>query len=191
LGGLADSGAVALNAVGDNISAGFPTSTALANVSFTNSARIYVEAGGGGSIAVNARNLDITNRTVLRGGIGRGLGTVGAIAGDILLNATGDVNIIDSAIFNDVLPQGTGNAGNVQISAETLCLTNGTQLFAITFEQGDAGNVIIDARVSVFFDTGDAFSTVEEGGVGSGGNIQISADSLSLTNGAILRTVIT
>jgi filamentous hemagglutinin family protein len=187
LGGLANTGSVALNVNGDNISAGFPTSTARADVSLTNSARIYVEAGGGGSITVNARNLDIRNESVLSAGIGRGLGTEGAVAGDIALNATGEINIVNSTIFNLVRTQGRGNAGDVNITATTLGFSDGAQLAASTFGQGDAGNVIIDAGGSVSFNNRSvAFSRVEQGGVGKGGKIQISADSLSLTNGAQL-----
>ncbi|MEC4818958.1 MAG: S-layer family protein, partial [Scytonema sp. PMC 1069.18] len=81
---------------------------------------------------------------------------------------------------------GEGKGGNIEISADSLSLTNGARLSASTFGKGDAGNVIIDARVNISFDTAYALSTVEQTGEGKGGNIQISTDFLSLTNGAQL-----
>jgi filamentous hemagglutinin family protein len=146
LGGLAETGIVALNVDGDNISAGFPTSTALADVSLTDGARVNVEAGGGGSIAVNTRNLNMKNESFLSAGIGRELGFDGAIAGDIVLNATGKITVFDSNIFNNVRARAVGNGGNIIISADSLELTNSAQLAASTLGQGDAGNVIINAR---------------------------------------------
>jgi hypothetical protein len=74
-----------------------------------------------------------------------------------------------------------------------LLIANGTSanrskysLVAVTRGQGDVGNVIIDAGETVSFNGTNtaAFSLVVEGRVGKGGNIQISADSLSFTKGA-------
>ncbi|MBE9212300.1 filamentous hemagglutinin N-terminal domain-containing protein [Plectonema cf. radiosum LEGE 06105] len=187
LGGLADSGTVALNVNGDNVSAGFPTESAFADVSLTNRASVWVEAGNSGSIIINARNLDITKGSTLSAGIGQGLGSDGSVAGDIALNATGEITVVDSNIVNNVRADAVGNAGNIRISADFLELTNGAQLQANTSGKGDAGNVIIDVRGNVSFDNmSAAFSTVERTGEGKGGNVQISADSLELTNGAQL-----
>ncbi|MBR8840956.1 MAG: S-layer family protein, partial [Stigonema ocellatum SAG 48.90 = DSM 106950] len=58
-----------------------------------------------------------------------------------------------------------------------------------TFGKGDAGNVIIDARGRVSFDNGFALSTVNQNGVGKGGDIRISAEEMSVTNGAELQSL--
>ena len=54
----------------------------------TNQSYVKVQAAGGGSIAVNARNLDVLENSKLIAGIGSGLGSVDTVARDITLNAT-------------------------------------------------------------------------------------------------------
>ncbi|XGV98691.1 MAG: hypothetical protein ACAF41_07070 [Leptolyngbya sp. BL-A-14] len=52
--------------------------------------------------------------------------------------------------------------------------------------QGRAGNIQIQANGAVLFDGGDAISTLDPGGVGRGGDIEIAARSFLATNGAQL-----
>ncbi|WP_148662775.1 filamentous hemagglutinin N-terminal domain-containing protein [Scytonema hofmannii] len=188
LGGLATPGTVALSVDGNNLVAlGFPTQSTRADVSLTNRAGVYVEAAGGGSIAVNARNIELSGESQLTAGIGQGLGSVGAVAGDITLNATGEIKVVNSALFNVVQTRAVGNGGNINVSTDSLSLTDGAQLFASTYGQGNTGNASVDASGSVSFtNSSAAFSTVESTGVGKGGDIKISAESLSVTNGAQL-----
>ncbi len=200
LGGLAARGSVGLNVDGDKLSLDFPVASTRADISLTNGASVYVEAGGGGDIAVNARNLEITSRSLLSAGIGQGLGNAGAKAGNITLNATGDVKIDGNGndIANNVQRQGIGDGGNITLSTNSLSLTNGAQLQAFTLGQGDAGNVIVNATKSVSLDDSVILSSV--GSVsdspeqrnaikGNGGNIQITTPQLSLTNVAQLQAV--
>ncbi|MBR8840700.1 MAG: S-layer family protein, partial [Stigonema ocellatum SAG 48.90 = DSM 106950] len=197
LGGLISPGFVGLNVDGDKLSLNFPASSTRADISLTNGAAVYVAAGGGGDIAVNARNLEVSGEgSVLSTGIGKGLGNAGAKAGDITLNATEDIKIDGSIITNSVRRQGIGNGGNITLSTNSLSLSNGAQLQAVTFGQGDAGNVIINATKSVSLDgrsdifsaVGDVSDTPEQRNAtkGNGANIQITSPQLSLTNGAQL-----
>ncbi|MBD2777127.1 filamentous hemagglutinin N-terminal domain-containing protein, partial [Iningainema tapete] len=187
LGGLATRGTVGLLLDGDNLSLSFPADSTRADISLVNDARVYVEAAGGGSIAVNAQNLDISGRSVLSAGIRRGLGSFGAVAGDIALNAIGEIKIVGSGVFNIVQSQADGNTGKIDITATSLRLSDGSLLQASTSGQGDAGSVIIDARGNVSFNNGFALSTVQRTGKGKGGDIRISAESLYVTNGAQLQ----
>ncbi|MBR8836578.1 MAG: filamentous hemagglutinin N-terminal domain-containing protein [Stigonema ocellatum SAG 48.90 = DSM 106950] len=196
LGGLAATGTVGLGVNGNNISLSFPTDSTRASVSLINGANVTVSADGGGSITVNASNLNITGGSSLIAGIGQGLGSVGAKAGDITLNATGDIKIDGSGITNNVQQQGIGNGGNITLSTNSLSLTNGAQLQAVTLGQGDAGNVIINAtnsvsldgrRSDIFSTVGSAYDSPENAIKGNGGNIQITTPQLSLTNGAQLQ----
>ncbi|QDL09946.1 filamentous hemagglutinin [Brasilonema octagenarum UFV-E1] len=184
LGGLAASGNVGLNVDGDKLSASFPTESALADVSLTNNAAVYVYASGGGNIIINARNLDM-NESRLRAGIGSNLGSDGTVAGDIVLNAKGKITLVASSIFNFVSSGAEAKGGNIQIKADSLSLTNNAYFFASTIGKRDPGNVIIDARGNVDFDNSYAFTSAFIG-EGKSGNIQIKADSLSLTNNASL-----
>ncbi|NMG09240.1 filamentous hemagglutinin N-terminal domain-containing protein [Brasilonema sp. UFV-L1] len=190
LGGLAASGNVVLNVDGNKLSLDFPASSTRADIFLTNGAAVFVEAGGRGDIAVYARNLEVREGSVLSAGIGQDLGNAGAKAGDIALNATGDIKIDGSGILNNVQQQATGNGGNIDINAASFSLTNGAQLQASTFGQGNAGNVTVNAKDAVSL-AGNTyiFSTVEAGGVGKGGNIDIKAATLSLKDGAQLQTL--
>ncbi|MBW4592807.1 MAG: filamentous hemagglutinin N-terminal domain-containing protein [Brasilonema angustatum HA4187-MV1] len=185
LGGLSAPGTVGLNADG---SLSFPTGVQRGDVSLTNRGEVGVASGGGGSIAVNARNLKISGGSGLYAGIGQGLGTVGSQAGDITLDATGDIKVAGSYVFNNVRSQAVGNGANINITTGSFSLTDGAQLSASTLGQGNAGNVSVQASgaVDLAGSKTNIFSTVEPGGVGKGGNIDINAATLSLKDGAQL-----
>ncbi|MEH1931713.1 two-partner secretion domain-containing protein [Nostoc sp.] len=188
LGGLGEPGSVALGVDGDNLSLKFSENVARTSVSLTNQAGIYVESSGGGSIAVNAKNLEILGRSILSGGIGEGLGTPETVAGDITLNATGEIIADGSGVVNLVRLGSLGNGGNITIDSGSFSLRNGAQLVASTLGQGNAGNVTVRALDAVDLANATIFSTVEAGGVGKGGNIDINAATLSLIDGAQLQT---
>ncbi len=117
LAGLAGNGTVGLNIDGNDLSLSVPDDIARANVLLTNGAIIDVNAGGGGSITVNAQNLEMRDESQLLAGIRSGLGTPEAQAGDITINATDTVLLDDNSfIFNDINFGGVGNAGNVLVN---------------------------------------------------------------------------
>ncbi|MCC5636529.1 filamentous hemagglutinin N-terminal domain-containing protein [Nostoc sp. CHAB 5844] len=182
--GVAEAGTVGLATNGNILSFNFPENLALADVSLTNGSLLNTLAGNGGSVAINARNADITASGVLAG-IASGFRNVNSQAGDITVNATGAVKIDQlSAIQNVVAPNAQGNAGNIRITTDSLTLDNGAQLIASTRGKGDAGSVIIDAQRILFDRTSVAGSTVEQGAEGHGGDIRIITDSLNVTRGA-------
>ena len=94
LSGLAAPGSVGIGVDGNNLSLSFPAESTRASVSLTNGASVAVDAADGGSIAINARNLEVTSGSVLNAGIGEKLGSVDSVAGDITLNATGEIKDI-------------------------------------------------------------------------------------------------
>ncbi len=193
LGGLAAPGSINLLFEGDNLKLGFPENVTRADVSLTNNAFVRVEADAGGDIAINARNLDILQGSQLSTGIGRGLGTPDAVAGDILLNATGEIKVagIGSNIFNNVRLGAEGNGGNITIDSASFLLQDGAQLITSTFGIGNAGNVQVTATETVSLaDNAYILSTVQAGSDGQGGNIDINAATFSLTDGSQLQTII-
>jgi filamentous hemagglutinin family protein len=190
LGGLAEPGTVALDVNGDNLSLTFPENVTRASVSLSNQAAIYVEGAGSGNIAVNARNLEILGGTVLSAGIGQGLGTPETVAGDITLNATEEIKVSGGSSIRNLVDLGSvGNGGNITIDSGSFSLRDDAQLGASTFGQGNAGNVTVRATDAVDLADADIFGTVESGGVGKGGNIDINAATLSLLDGAQLLTL--
>lgn len=93
-----------------------------------------------------------------------------------------------------------GQGGNINITADSLSITNGAVITTSTLGRGDAGNVFINARDIVFdgmgrFDrnkkirqSSAATSAVRDLGVGQGGSVNVTAESLRVTNGASLST---
>ncbi len=193
LGGAAGTGTIELSVDGNNLRLSFSDGVILSNVSLTNAADVNVRAGGGGSIAINAQNLNITGISRLRAGINPGLGAVDTQAGDVEINATATINLNDSLISSAVGPNAVGNSGNIDITAGSLSVTNGAQISTSTYGQGDAGNVNINARDTVSFDgvnqdgyRSGAYTIVEVEAVGTGGDISITTGTLSVTNTARL-----
>ncbi|MCL1469869.1 filamentous hemagglutinin N-terminal domain-containing protein [Argonema antarcticum] len=191
LGGLAGEGTVGINADG---SLSFPEGVARGDVSIINKAGINVLAGGGGSIAITGRNIDISGDSLLSAGIATGLGSRESIAGDIELSATEGIAIDESLIQNNVTPDAVGNSGNISSTAKSLLVTNGAQLDASTYGQGNAGSVTITASDTATFDgerkdgnfASSAGSSVQPNAVGDARGVSITAKSLLVTNGAQL-----
>ncbi len=193
IGGLAASGTVGLNidpGSGRLSSLTFPAAVRRADVSIANSGidgtLIDVSGGGGGSITINARNLEIvgapTGPSFLNAGIAEGQGFLGAVAGDITLNATEAMTVNASNITSSV--SGTGAAGNINIITGTLSLTNAAQMSTRADGQGDAGNLTIQANTVSFGTFAYVNSDVAPGAVGNGGNVTLTARTVSLTDGA-------
>jgi large exoprotein involved in heme utilization and adhesion len=189
--GTGDAGTVKITATGnisfdgfgfDGVGNAFPSS-ALSEVK-------YEGIGKGGTVEINTRNLSVTNGAELVASTFRQ-----GDAGTVKITATGNisfdgfVNNLPSGAFSSVQPGAVGNSGGVVINTRNLSVTNGARLFAGTEGQGNAGTVKITATENVLFDgfngfPSGAFSTVEEGGFGKGGGVEITAQNLSVTNGA-------
>ncbi|MBD1867455.1 S-layer family protein, partial [Cyanobacteria bacterium FACHB-471] len=182
IGGLSEPGTVRFNADG---SLSFPAGVARSDV-FLRGAFIDVIGNGGGSITVNARELKILIG-FLSAGISSNSGLVGTQAGDITLNASTIRGRVFTTIINLVDEGGVGNGGDIRITTDSLSLTDFAQIGTSTAGQGDAGDVIIHARDRVALDNSGIFSNVEPSSantpvVGAGGNIEITTNSLLLTN---------
>jgi filamentous hemagglutinin family protein len=196
LGGLLQSGTVNFS-LNDGVI--FPANVERGNVSLvttgTSPSFIVVEASRGGSVEIFGKDITLQGvGTVIRGGIVAGAGSPTAKAGNIKLDATGDIRLADSDILNRVNVGGVGEGGNIEINTRNLIVTNGAQLIASTLGKGDAGNVNITAIGNISLDgrkngsSSGAFSKVEKGAMGKGGNVEINTRNLTATNGAQLTT---
>ncbi|MBD2220355.1 filamentous hemagglutinin N-terminal domain-containing protein [Calothrix sp. FACHB-1219] len=175
LAGLAGDGTVGLNVDANNLSLTVPDDVARADVSLINGAIIDVSAGGGGSISVNARNLEVREGSQLLAGIRSGLGTLEATAGDITIKATDSVLFDNQSFaFNDVNSAGMGNAGNVSLATGSLEILNGSALTSDNFGgQGNGGNVTITTDSLMVLNGG--FLSASTFGQGDAGSVKITA----------------
>jgi filamentous hemagglutinin family protein len=192
LGGLAGAGTVGLNGDGNNLSLSFPNGVERSDVSLRNGTRVRVTAGDGGSIAINARNLEMTGRSFLFAGIERGLGSDNSNAGNISVNGTGVINLNNSSLItNQVLAEASGQAGNVSISASTLQVSSGAQVSAITSGKGKGGNLSVDAQNVQLIGTGadsrfpSGLSTsAQPNSTGDAGDLTVRTNTLLVRDGA-------
>ncbi|MEH2074269.1 MAG: S-layer family protein [Nostoc sp.] len=148
--------------------------------------------GNGGNVTLNTNSLEINDGSEIQGSIyGKGN------SGNIIINARNNISLdgnsgnIFSRIINDVQPTAEGNAGNIQITTNTLKITNGAFISSGTSGKGNGGNISINALNNIVFDTNSTVSSdiFNEGvGVDNGGSIYLKTGSLSLTNGSEIST---
>ncbi|MBD2776505.1 beta strand repeat-containing protein [Iningainema tapete] len=189
LAGLATLGSIGLDVAGNNLSLNVPDRVPRADVFLRNGAEVNVRAANSGSIALHFRNVNLAEASKLRTGIGSGLGTPDSRAGDIEINATGETTLSDgSFIANVVQPEATGTGGNININTGSLTLRNDAALSTSTDGKGDSGRVFVQASDTVSLANSTIFSSLEASAVGNSGGIFITADSLTLTDGAQLQS---
>jgi filamentous hemagglutinin family protein len=191
LGGLTEAGIVTINPDG---SLSFPDDVIKADINLSNGAYVDVSGTGGGSVAVNARNLNLTAGEFGSSFIGAGISSEStnpeAQAGDVTIDVAEKITLNDSRIINQVAPEGIGNSGNITITTGSLEAINGGDVDASTFGQGNAGVVNITATGDLTFDGEDSegdqsgiTSQVDTFAVGNAGGVTISTSNFTLTNG--------
>jgi filamentous hemagglutinin family protein len=207
LGGLAQAGTINLNSDG---SIGFPENTTLSNVSLDNLADVDVIGEGGGSLFINAQNLNILNGSRLAAGIAEGTQNPDAQAGDIVLNINDNLKIAGTDFLSTITNQvgdfqgnqftaganTQGSSGDVTINANTVEGSGNYQITSITSGTGDAGDVTINARESVsLIGTPELSSSgflgfAGNSATGNGGDLIIDTPNLTITDNSLLLTTI-
>jgi filamentous hemagglutinin family protein len=164
LGGSSFAGTVGLNGDGNNLSLNFPDNVERSDVYLSNRAAVRVTASNGGSIAINARNLNMT-RSKLSAGIESELVSDNK-AGNIEVNATGAMTIGNFSSIENVVSS-YGNGGDINIKAGSLLLTRSAKLSTNITGQGDAGNISVQSNGDVSLVNSSINSNVIEGNTGS------------------------
>jgi filamentous hemagglutinin family protein len=176
IGSVGEVGAITLDTQGRLV---FPETLSRADVSFRNRAVSRVERDGQGRLAITARDLNIQQSTLVAG-IDEGVVAPDRPPGDITLNATGAIRIINQGSVRNST-NGTGNAGNINISGRSLLLSR-SEILTITNGNGNSGNLIFNVKDTIEFDRnssiGSSVNLPES--VGNGGTITINTGTLSL-----------
>jgi large exoprotein involved in heme utilization and adhesion len=196
LGGLAGEGTVRLVANGSNLGLSFPVGVVRGDVSLSNGAVVDVTANGGGSIGINAKNLTMTQESILLAGIASDSGARDAVAGNIEINATGVIDLDESYILNEVFRGVQGQGGDVNITTSQLRASGGTRVGAVTFGDGNGGSLTINASKGVqvigTFANGryasSLLASAEEGARGNAGDLTINTGTLLVRDGAQVNT---
>nr|MDZ8042721.1 filamentous hemagglutinin N-terminal domain-containing protein [Nostoc sp. DedQUE02] len=196
LGGLASAGTVGLNGDDSNIRLSFPNSVERSDVFLSDRAQVNVLAGNGGSITVNARNLEMTEGSFLGAGIDSGLGSNNSKAGNISVNATVAINLNNkSEIFNQVRPEANGQGGDISINANTLRLESGARVRTSTSGAGKGGNLSVDAQdvqlIGTSADDGTLsglFAQTNSNSTVDAGDLTVKTNTLLVLDGARVNT---
>ncbi|MDZ8263325.1 filamentous hemagglutinin N-terminal domain-containing protein [Nostoc sp. ChiQUE01b] len=165
-----------------NINAGDRVLFDLGGQAYTNVAT----RGKGGDISISTELLTVTNGSKLNASTA-GVGNAGNIT-----FSTGSFSVTNNSQVT-ASTSGVGKAGDLTINTDSIFVTNESFLAASANGRGNAGNITIDARNSVSLENGAKVYTdvnqlpgdttqVE----GNGGDIKITSESVSLTNGAQL-----
>ena len=146
------------------------------------------------SVIIN-NNSDILTDTFAEGNAGNI--TIDA-GNNLIIEGINGINIVQrneisaSASFDpELLGELTGNAGNIDITANNISLTNNAQVVNNTFGSGNAGNITFSAESVTVENNSSFFSAVgnqqnNAEAIGNGGTINIATNTLSLIDGGVI-----
>jgi large exoprotein involved in heme utilization and adhesion len=137
-------------------------------------------ASDGGSITINANTFDAVSGSKLQtttSGSGN--------AGNISVNV-GDRFFLDGAgtdLLANTAPGSSGNGGSIEINSTNLSINNGASIGINSSGQGSAGRFLnINAGDEISLTNGFITSGLGNQAIGQGGEINLTAGSLSLSN---------
>lgn len=150
---LAPSGNITLGGIGsgeialDNTITEFSNPINGADVTLSNGAIVDV-TGSNGSIQVQGDQITLIGGSQLRSGLPLNGGEIGDRAGDIQVNAWGNVRLSERSFISNLVPSGAlGTGGNIQVTGNSVSLTNGGRITTATSGIGTAGTIQINTPV--------------------------------------------
>lgn len=189
LGGLSEAGSLALATDGNALGLTFPAGVARSDVFLSDRAAVNAAGMFGGSVVVHARNLTLSDGSILGTGALSKLDFLNVRAGDVSIDVT-DTTKLDnsSAIFNGVYANSFGDSGDVLITTGSLFLGGFSHINTGTYGRGNAGQIYLTA--GSLFMTGSSYVDASTYSQGNGGQINIQvANQLSLKDSIILSNV--
>ena len=160
----------------------FSSSATRGNISLNNF-DIFVSSDTSGSINLDAANINLSESSFF-GGIATDSGFVEAQAGDINLVATGEVNLSQNSLIQNVLNRDAlGSSGNINVQASSLSINN-SRVFSgiLSTAAGSAGDINLDLANSVLLENSSRVSS-STFGAGDAGNINIQAGDTITVDG--------
>ena len=172
-------------------------------VTFTSSSFVVSQlssgaTGSAGNIAITANSLTISDGADLNTST-FGNGDAGNINIDVQdnINLSGfsfndnGTNIFSSFIRSVVGNDARGNAGNINITSNSLALSNRAAIVNSTFANGNAGNITLNIKDGINLERSSFIaSNVNSQAIGNAGEIDVRAASLSLESGSQIGTAV-
>ncbi|NMG09696.1 filamentous hemagglutinin N-terminal domain-containing protein [Brasilonema sp. UFV-L1] len=134
--------------------------------------------GNAGKISITANSLLISNSS----GFSSATQNTGQ-AGEINLNVAGTL-VFQNDAGMDSNTSGMGDAGQITVSAESLEISNVSEIGTKTTGSGNAGNLYV--RVKTLVLNNDGKLEVESTGSGNAGALEIVADTIKLDNNSLI-----
>ncbi len=157
-----------------SISGGININTNKGNISIKD-INAYGELGRG-NINIQGEQISLDNINASGGGNGGNINIKSQ--NNLILN---DMSINSDTTFN-------GNGGDIIITAPNITL-NTTDLTTIAGNQGNAGNIKINADNSILLDKWSRlFTSLDPGAMGTGGNITLNGKIITLNQGSFIDT---
>lgn len=143
---------------------------------------------GSGSIQLQGRRIVLTDESAILSS------TTIEDGADIFIQAA-DL-LLSNSSFIGTSTEGSANSGGITIATDRLILQRGAEIFAGTFAEGNAGNILIVARDSIELDGADSnldiptglFTQVAETATGQGGSITLQTNRLQVEQGSEIST---
>ncbi len=118
-------------------------------------------------------------------------------AGSVSINARDSITIDNGSILSGVAPGAIGNSGKVELITPLLSITNSGIVQTQTLGDGFAGEILVDADTvsisgkdsalrSASGGTNELLKGTPSSRIGQGGNINVTANNLQVTDGAVL-----
>ncbi|MEO0455532.1 MAG: S-layer family protein, partial [Cyanobacteria bacterium P01_A01_bin.114] len=149
------------------------------------SSTYYDAQGTGGNIDLSAPAVRLVNTNLITTANGvNGLANR-RNAGNIRIEASGQVSLTRSRLFTSLEVGESGTGGEIEISAQSLDLRDFSLIDTATFGPGPAGSVAINVD-SLSLDSSNIFSIT--GAEGNAGNITIIANQIGLSSRSSIST---
>lgn len=145
-------------------------------------------SGNGGNVTVRSANLFLENQTTIDSFSDNG----GGKGGDITLQVAGDVSLKNSWLATGTV--GSGDAGQLMITARNISLTDGSFMLTATFPAVDKNSITTGKGGNISMQASDSISLSEASirnetqGAGDGGMVTITARDVSLKNNSDMTT---
>ena len=190
LGAISGSGIVELD---ENFRFNVPDNIALADVFLNDDVGINVTSNDGGSISINGNNIELLGNSRLIAGISDNNASPESQAGNITVNATGELKLEgNSFIVNQVGNNAQGNGGEIQITNSSGITLDGNSFINNQVGeggQGNAGNIQIET-ISLTLNNRSSVGS-ETFGQGNSGNVTINAEeTVAINSGSSLRSLV-
>ncbi|BAY33525.1 filamentous hemagglutinin-like protein [Nostoc carneum NIES-2107] len=179
LGAVAGTGNVELINSGNQMQLAFPDGAPKADIVLQNNA--FAVTSGGGAITVNADDISLSGNSFISSVLQPGEGQPGVAAGEVVVNATGDVTLDNvSNISSRGFENSLGDTGNIVINAQSIRLTN--QSIIDSNGTRNRGNIILNIKDYVSLDNSFITTSGIFNPIGKAGDITITTGNINLSN---------